>query len=111
MFRILQIDSASERRLIVQGRLVSDCVEELRRAWLQAHLNLRHQTLVIDVADISVIAEEGERLLLELAADGAKFAGGAFYMNCLLHELGIRKSIATNSQPGIFEARQMMELS
>ena len=74
MLRISTINEASERRLVVEGKLVQPWVEELRRSWRIASEDLQGRKLVIDLSNATVISREGEDELLELMKEGAKFS-------------------------------------
>jgi hypothetical protein len=73
MFKISTIDSASERRLIVEGTLVQPWVAELRRTWSDAGQSLDGRKLVIDLTNATLIDPEGEAAIFELMQEGAKF--------------------------------------
>ena len=74
MLKISTIDGRSERRLVVEGKLVPPWVGELRRTWRTASENLQGRKLVIDLSSATVIGQEGEGELLELMKEGAKFS-------------------------------------
>src|SRR5258708_2748423 len=73
MFRISTIDTQRERRLVVEGTLVSPWVAELRTTWSSAGNSLEGRTLVIDLRNATTIDREGEAPILELMQEGAKF--------------------------------------
>lgn len=73
MFKISTIDSASERRLVVEGTLVQPWVGELRRTWNDAGQSLDGRKLVIDLTNATLIDPEGEAAIFELMQEGAKF--------------------------------------
>lgn len=73
MFKISTIDSASERRLVVEGTLVQPWVGELRRTWNDAGQSLHGRKLVIDLTNATLIDPEGEAAIFELMQEGAKF--------------------------------------
>ena len=74
MLKISTINRPSERRLVVEGKLVQPWVGELRRTWHSAGEDLQGRKLVIDLSDATVIGPEGEEALLELMKEGAKFS-------------------------------------
>jgi hypothetical protein len=73
MFRISTIDTERERRLVVEGTLVSPWVAELRSTWSSAGSSLEGRKLVIDLRNATTIDMEGEAAILELMKEGAKF--------------------------------------
>jgi hypothetical protein len=73
MLKISVIDSRTERRLLLEGKLIAPWVAELRTAWKAANGGLEGRALVVDVGNVTVISQEGENALLELMSEGAKF--------------------------------------
>ncbi len=74
MLKISTINRRSERRLVVEGKLVLPWIGELRRTWRSAGEDLQGRKLVIDLSNATVISQEGEEALLELMTEGAKFS-------------------------------------
>jgi len=73
MLRISVIDSRTERRLVLEGKLIAPWVAELRSAWKAANGEIEGRALVVDLENITVLSQEGENTLLELMSEGAKF--------------------------------------
>ena len=73
MLRISVIDSRTERRLVLEGKLIAPWVGELRSAWKAANGEIENRALVVDLENITVMSQEGENALLELMSEGAKF--------------------------------------
>ncbi len=74
MLKISTIDTRSERRLVVEGKLIEPWIAELEKTWSVASENLEGRKLVIDLSNAIVISREGEDALLELMKKGAKFS-------------------------------------
>jgi len=74
MLKISTINRRSERRLVVEGKLVQPWVGELRKTWRSAGEALQGRKLVIDLSNATVISSEGENEILELMKEGAKFS-------------------------------------
>lgn len=74
MFKITTIDTRSERRLVVEGKLIEPWVAELQKTWTAASENLDGRKLVIDLSNATVIGRDGEEALFELMRRGAKFS-------------------------------------
>lgn len=74
MLKISTINSRSERRLVVEGKLVQPWLGELGRTWRSAAEDLHGRKLVIDLSNATMISQEGEAELLELMKEGAKFS-------------------------------------
>jgi anti-anti-sigma regulatory factor len=74
MFKISIVDTPSQRRLVVEGRLSEPWVDELRTAWSSASHGLDARKLVIDLSSLTVISREGEDAIFDLMKQGAKFS-------------------------------------
>ena len=74
MLKISTIDTDSDRRLVVEGKLVQPWVGELRNTWRSAGEDLGGRKLVIDLSHATVIGQEGQDAILELMNEGAKFS-------------------------------------
>src|SRR5258708_38820329 len=74
MLKISTVDTRSDRRLVVEGKLVQPWVGELRSASRSASEDLQGRKLIIDLSHATVIGQEGQDAILELMKEGAKFA-------------------------------------
>jgi hypothetical protein len=83
MFRISVIDSRTQRRLILEGKLVAPWTTELRTFCEKARADLNERALVIDIKQLTAISQEGENLLLELMKDRVAFRSGVFTKHVL----------------------------
>jgi hypothetical protein len=72
MLKISVIDNHTQRRLVLEGKLIAPWVAELRGAWKVANVDLQGRELVIDM-DVTSISQEGENALLQLRDEGARF--------------------------------------
>ncbi len=73
MLKISIIDTPSQRRLVLAGKLVEPWVGELTRSWSAASENLEGRKLVVDLRDVTMISREGENALSALMTEGATF--------------------------------------
>ena len=73
MLKISVVDSRTERRLVLEGKLIAPWVAELRTEWKAANEGIEGRALVVDLRNVTVISQEGENALLELINAGAKF--------------------------------------
>jgi hypothetical protein len=87
MLRISVIDSRTERRLVVEGKLIAPWVAELRTTWKSANGEIEGRTLVVDLGNVTVISQEGENALLELMSEGAKFRCSGVLTKHVIQEL------------------------
>jgi len=90
MLKISVVDSRTERRLVVEGKLIAPWVSELRTAWKAANGEIEGRALVVDVGNVTVISQEGENALFELMREGAKFRCSGVLTKHLIQELARR---------------------
>lgn len=91
MLKISTIDTPSERRLVVEGKLVEPWLTELKRTWNSTGEGLQGRRRVIDLHNITVISREGEDALSDLMRQGARFSCGGVLTRHLLKKLAHRR--------------------
>ena len=91
MLKISVIDRRTERRLVLEGKLIAPWVAELRTAWHAANGKIGAPALVVDLRNVTAISQEGENALLELMGDGAKFRCSGVLIRHLIRELARRR--------------------
>jgi len=91
MLKISVIDRRTERRLVLEGKLIAPWVAELRTAWQAANGQVGGPALVVDLRNVTVISQEGENALLELMSDGARFRCSGVLIRHLIQELARRR--------------------
>jgi hypothetical protein len=74
MFKISIVEERSQRRLMLEGRLVGPWAAEVETAWKTAGENLQGRKLVVDLTNVTFIGIDGECTLFKLMRDGAKFS-------------------------------------
>ena len=74
MFKISVVDTPSQRKLVVEGKLSAPWVDELRTTWRNARRESDERKVVIDLSSLTVISREGEEAIFELMKQGAKFS-------------------------------------
>ena len=90
MLKISVIDGGTERRLVLEGKLIAPWVAELRTAWGIANGQNGKSALVIDLRNVTFISQEGENVLLELMKEGAKFRCSSVLTKHVIQELARR---------------------
>ena len=90
MLRISTIDTRSQRRLILEGKLVEPWLGELRQVCRSAIETLQGRKLVIDLSNVTVIGCEAESTLFELMQQGAKFSCSGVLIKHVLKRLARR---------------------
>ena len=91
MLKITVVEGRCQRRLIVEGRLISPWAAELTSAYETAKTNLEERELVVDLRNLTAISPEGEVALLELLRQKASFLCGV-YMREVLKQLARQAS-------------------
>ena len=74
MFKISIVEERSQRRLMLEGRLIRPWTEEVESAWETAGEGLEARKLVVDLTNVTYISADGETTLIKLMRDGAKFS-------------------------------------
>ena len=73
MLKILLVDAPTQRRLIVEGKLITPWAAELRSTCEDARVDLGDRELVVEMKHITTISQEGEKVIVELINAGVKF--------------------------------------
>ena len=92
MLKISLIDSATQRRVIVEGKLIAPWTAELRNACQEARADLRVRELVIEMKHVTTISQEGENVILELMNGGIKFRCHGVFTKHVVKEVTRRAS-------------------
>ena len=85
--KISVIDSRTELRLVLEGKLIAPWVAELRTAWKTVNEEIEGRVVVIDMGNVAIISEEGENVLLELMNAGATFRCSGVITKHVIKEL------------------------
>jgi hypothetical protein len=87
MFKISILDTASRRRLVIEGKLIHPWASELTTVWRQATEDLNGRELVVDVKGLTAVTEDGENVLLQLMKEGASFHSSGVFTKQVLKRL------------------------
>ena len=90
MLKITITETATEMRWTLQGRLVAPWVRELRKSWAAANQTRERRTSVVDLNDVTLIDEGGEKLLRTMAREGVQFIANGVSNKHFLEELQTR---------------------
>jgi hypothetical protein len=96
MLKISIIEGPTQRRLIVEGKLVGPWAAELRGACEKANTDLFGRKLVIDMRHVTAFSQEGENVLRELIQMGVKFRCRGMFTKHVLKQVARR----ANGKPG-----------
>ena len=87
MLKISITETTTDRRWILEGRLVGPWVGELRATWKREHRGQDGRACIIDLNDVTFIDKSGERLLRALSKKGAQLLARGVYINHVLEQL------------------------
>jgi hypothetical protein len=99
MLKISVIDNRKERRMLLEGKLIAPWVAELRTAWKAANEEIEDRALVVDLRNITVISQEGEKALSELMIAGARFRCSGVLIKHVLKQLARKKQQELRREP------------
>lgn len=77
--------------MLLEGKLIAPWVAELRTAWKAANEEIEDRALVVDLRNITVISQEGEKVLSELMIAGARFRCSGVLIKHVLKQLARKK--------------------
>jgi anti-anti-sigma regulatory factor len=84
MLRITITDCPAEQRWILQGRLIAPWIGELETSWKESLSQHDPQRYVVDLTDVTLIDERGEKLLEAMKRAGAEFIACGVYIKHIL---------------------------
>jgi hypothetical protein len=87
MLKISLVDCRTQRRLIVEGKLIAPWAAELRSACEDARAELRGRQLVVEMKHVTTISQEGENVIVELISEGIRFRGHGVFTKHVLKQL------------------------
>jgi hypothetical protein len=90
MFRISVVETRGQRRLILEGKLMSPWTADVERSWRAAQEQLQGRELVIDLNNVTLISPDGENILFGMMKDGARFSTGDVFTKHVLKRLARR---------------------
>jgi hypothetical protein len=90
MFKISIVDTPTERKIVLEGKLVSAWTAEVESAWRSAARDLDGRSLVVDLRNLTLISPEGEDTLLSLMRNGAEFFCGGVLTRHVLKQISRR---------------------
>ena len=90
MLKISIVESPSQCRLVLEGKLVAPWASELRNECSKAKGDLHGRELIVDIKNLITISPEGDSVLLELMSAGVKMRGCGVFTKHVLKQLGRR---------------------
>jgi len=87
MLKITITETPTEKRWILQGRLVGPWVDELRTAWKKMHRSQDVRACIVDLNNVTFIDKFGERLLRAISRKGAQLIASGMYTKHVLEKV------------------------
>jgi len=91
MLKITRIDTDTEQRIILEGRLANPWIGGIGSHWEETRHAHPERDFVVDVNGIMRIDNAGECALALMKAVGARFLASGVRMKHLIHDLEIRE--------------------
>lgn len=106
MLRISARQHDSTTVLELQGRLAGPWVAELARVWSERSPGGPQDTVVVDLADVTYVDEQGQDLLIALCRAGATLTGAGCLTTSMLADITRRAQVepARSSTPAAAQA-------
>jgi anti-anti-sigma regulatory factor len=89
MLKITKIDTPSEQKLILEGRLTKPWIADLRSQWEKSRHAHPERKFVVDLRGVMRIDSAGEGALALMKTGGAEFLATGIRMKHLLEDLEI----------------------
>jgi anti-anti-sigma regulatory factor len=89
MLRITKIDTPSEQKLILEGRLTEPWIADLRSHWKETRHAHPERKFVVDLRGVTRIDSAGEGALALMKTEGAGFLASGIRMKHLVKDLEI----------------------
>lgn len=110
MLKISIVDTPTQRKLVLEGKLMEPWLAELSRTWGAATQNLEGRKLVVDLRNVTLISPEGENALLALMTEGATFVCQEILTRHVLQQLKRRcrcklQAMFTPAEPKLEETQ------
>ena len=90
MLRITRIDSPTEQKLILEGRLTEPWIADLTSHWKETRYHHPERKFVVDLRGVMRIDSGGESALALMKAEGAEFLASGIRIKHLLDDLESR---------------------
>src|SRR5437868_13485884 len=87
MLKISKIDTETEQRLILEGRLANPWIADLDSHWKETRHAHPERDFIVDLTGVVRINNAGESALALLKADGARFLASGIRMRHLVQTL------------------------
>jgi anti-anti-sigma regulatory factor len=87
MLKISVVDTPTEHRIVLVGKLVGPWIRELQKVWEQSQPQLGDRRCVVDLNDVTVIDGCADGLLLTMSKQGADLVANNMQNRWLIQAL------------------------
>jgi anti-anti-sigma regulatory factor len=99
MLKITIIETSTEQRLVLEGKLTEPYISELESAWEKSRRSNCALRRVVDLRSATFIDKSGERILVHMKLDGAHFIACGVSTTHQLDRIGIACGADSGSKP------------
>lgn len=100
MLRTMITDTPFEQKWVLQGRLCGVWALDLQEKWLSTKSTREGRKCAVDLEDVVSVDGNGERVLLQMATEGAALRASRAYMKHVLESLKEeQRQISKETQP------------
>jgi len=87
VLRITIVETPSEQKWVLQGRLIGPWAAELRSNWEKTHGESRGRSCTVDLTQVTFIDTNGEKVLRKMMRQGAHFLVSGLYATHVVENL------------------------
>jgi hypothetical protein len=92
MLKVTRIDTETEQRLILEGRLTDPCITDLRSHWEETRSSHPERRFVVDLRGVMRMDRAGESAVALMRAAGAEFLASGMRIKLFVQDLESRSS-------------------
>jgi len=92
MLKVTRIDTETEQRLILEGRLTAPCITDLRSHWEETRYSHPERRFVVDLRGVMRMDSAGESAVALMKAAGAEFLASGMRIKLFVQDLESRSS-------------------
>jgi len=93
MLRITIVETPTEQKWTVEGRLVHPWISELKSTWTRTKTARRERKCVVDLTGVTFIDKGGENVLTELFKQGAELIATGCYTRHVVDNIERKKKL------------------
>ena len=101
MLRIFIHDDVPVTSFVLEGKLVGPWVTELEKCWYVALVANPSRTMLVDLAEVSFIDDEGRALLARMRRKGARLLSSGVLINAIVAEIDAQEHKNGQTEKGL----------